>query len=467
MRGSRSQPRGTRLGAFLVAAAVVGIPAGALRALCVGKACDRRATARAGAGTPFCSLPARVRDLVASGFYEGRSPDVLAVTAEPAIAGGDAFGRGEPAPLWPSAAGAGAGRVPIAFTGAGVAPGATVPAGTGLADVADTIAAVVGLRRPHASVRSGEAVPAVAAGPPPALVLEVVWKGVGTSDLERAPRRWPNLARLMRAGPSTLDGRVGSEPLDPAAALATIGTGGLPSEHGITGTIMRPAGAVVAAGADGEPRGVVEAFGRGAPETVIATLGDHLDEIGNNEPVVGVVGTHPSDRGLIGGSWYPGRDRDPAVILAAAARPGRQAAAAVSLLRREGFGADSVTDLAAVAMTGPVAGLDRALPKLVRAAQAVSGGSAAVVVTATGAQTRPGRDEVAGAAGLRRRLGGMARLIEAVAPGGVYLDERALARRGASDGTVARALARLRTDEGEPVMADVFPAIAVTFGRYC
>ena len=51
---------------------------------------------------------------------------------------------------------------------------------------------------------------------------------------------WPFLRRAMRPGRRHDSRRsTGSLPLDPAATLTTIGTGGLPSPHGITGTLVR------------------------------------------------------------------------------------------------------------------------------------------------------------------------------------------------------------------------------------
>ena len=67
-----------RFAAFFIVAALMGVPAGALRILCVGSTCEVRAEATS--NTPFCSLSDDVRRLVENGFYEGRSPDLMAVT---------------------------------------------------------------------------------------------------------------------------------------------------------------------------------------------------------------------------------------------------------------------------------------------------------------------------------------------------------------------------------------------------
>ena len=92
-----------------------------------------------------------------------------------------------------------------------------------------------------------------------------MWEGVGTPDLEHG---WPHAtAALIHAGGrATLRAAVGSLPTDPAAVLATIGTGGTPSQHGITGTELRTEGG-----------GVARAWSADAPESVITTVPDDLD----------------------------------------------------------------------------------------------------------------------------------------------------------------------------------------------
>ena len=85
----------------------------------------------------------------------------------------------------------------------------------------------------------------MADGTRPRLILLIAWKGAGADELRDRPRAWPYLASLMRDGAGTLDGRTGSLPLDPAATETTIGTGGLPSQHGITGSYVRNTGGQV------------------------------------------------------------------------------------------------------------------------------------------------------------------------------------------------------------------------------
>jgi hypothetical protein len=436
----------------LAVVALVGLPALVLRLACVGRACDQPRTSKSEA--PFCGLPGPVREQLRLGFRDGRSPDVQAVTTSTAVVGGTALGD---APLvWPSVSPAAASRtVPLVFSGTGVASGAGIPPGTGLEDVAPTIADIMGLRRPHPRVRSGEAISGVAVGGrQPRLVLEVVLKGIGTQDLRKAPGSWPYLRSLARDGTSTLEGQIPSLPLDPAAVATTLGTGGLPNEHGITGTFVR--------NDQGE---VVRAWGRGTPFAVIATLGDHLDELLRQRPRIGVVGTAVSDRGLIGGNWYIDTDRDDVIV--GPGRTGPQTSAALDLLR-SGYGRDTTPDLIAVVLQDSIGRMDRALRRLAEAALEASDGAAALVVTATGSARTPPDPWVSSQRVETRVERDVGRpVVEATTLGGMFLDQQLLAESGATEDPVVRALREMKTPEGGPLMADVFSGIAVTFGEYC
>jgi len=326
---------GRRLLILLLGLAAIGVPAGVLRAACAGKSCTATV---AQARVPFCPLPAELKAKLAAGFREGRSPDVMAVARSESVRGGAGAGP------WPSVADPSTiTAVPIAFFGTGIRAGAAVPVGTGLDAIAPTLSEVLGFRRPHPDVRAGTAVDGVANGERPRLVLEIAWKGVGTDELRADPRSWPSLRSLMERGAGTLAGDTGSLPLDPAATLTTIGTGGLPSQHGITGTLVRNAGGQV-----------VEAWGPGSPFSVIATLPDDLDEAMDQRPMIGLVARDQADRGIIGGNWYIGHDRD-AIVVA----KGGDAVRAARRLLAEGFGHDDVPDILAVVLDGSVGSMDR------------------------------------------------------------------------------------------------------------
>jgi hypothetical protein len=357
---------------------------------------------------------------------------------------------------WPSVSrDAPSSTVPLVFVGARVAGGAEIPRGTGLEDVAPTIADLIGLGRPHPTVRSGDSVGSVLAeGRRPRLVLEVVLKGIGSRDLLKAPGAWPFLRSLARRGASTLEAEIPSLPVDPAAVATTLGTGGVPTEHGMTGTVVR--------NDDGE---AVRAWGQDSPFAVIATLGDHLDELLGQRPRIGVVGTEVSDRGLIGGNWYIDNDRDDVII--GAGRSGPQAGAALRLLRT-GYGRDDAPDLLAVVLDDSIGRMDRALRRLVEGAVAMSRRSAVVVVTSMGSRREPSGASMSWRrveATVEREVGRP--VVEATALGGLFLDQQLLVDSGITEDGVMRVLGRLRGPEGPPIMADVFSGIAVTFGEYC
>lgn len=447
VRGTVVAVASRRLLVLLLALAVIAVPAGALRAACAGRSC---AADRAAPRVPFCPLPDWMKSDVAAGYREGRSPDVLAVSARAGLSA-----AGADAAPWPSVAdGPSITRVPVAFWGRGVDPSARVPDGTTLDAIAPTIAEAIGLHRPHPDVRSGVAVPGVTNGDRPALVLEVVLQGIGTNDVQDARADWPELGRLLRSAAGTPAADTGSLPLDPAAILTTIGTGGLPDQHGITGSLIR--------GDDGR---VVPAWSDPAPPSVIATLADDLDNETGNAARIGLVAPATTDRGLIGGTWYPNGDRDD-VVTVASDRSARVVAAVRSVLDR-GYGADDVPDILGVVLDGRAAGADDAIGRVVDAALRVSHGSALVVLTGTGS-SGVARGGIYGAvAQVEDGVPGDASVVTGVVPGGFFLDQRVMARERISGQTVVDALLDAETPEGAPLVRDAFQGFAVSFARYC
>ncbi|HYN36144.1 MAG TPA: hypothetical protein VEV82_04125, partial [Actinomycetota bacterium] len=350
---------------LMIVVFLIGAPAAALRAFCIGHSCDEEESVTS--EIPFCSLPSSVREPISAGF-EGelhRSPDILGVTQDDVfVRGGTAFPEGEPAPQWPSLAPISR-RVPLAFSGTGVDPAATVPDETRLDAVAPTLSEVIDFRRPNPQVRSGQAIEGLASGDHPSLVVEVVMKNTGSGDLEAAPDDWPNLRALVESGPGTLDADAGSLPLDPAAIMTTVGTGGLPHQHGIVGTFVRT----------NEGR-VVRAWGPHTPVHIIATLPDDLDERLDQEPLVGLIRTDVSDTGLIGGNWYVDVDKD------TIATNDRDPARSVTKMLDSGWGDDDVPDVLAVALEGDISAMDKDLGRIEDALAAAD--SWALAVTATG-----------------------------------------------------------------------------------
>jgi hypothetical protein len=388
---------------------------------------------------PFCPLPRDVRALVGNGFYSGRSPDVLGVTRAELESEGIA---------WPAQDGVDV-AVPLAIFGTGVDPAAELPDGTTLDRVAPTLAAVLGFERPHPEVRSGTPIDGVANGDPPALVVEIVWAGIGSRDLRSAPVDWRGLRRLVQGGPFTLEASAGSLPLDPAAVLTTIGTGGLPAQHGITGGLIRSE--------EGE---VVRPWSRTAPPSVIATLPDDLDEAAGGAARIGLVAADGQHRGLIGGTWYVPHDRDDLVD------PGRDPVRAVLDLLATGYGSDGVPDVLAVVLEGSVPDLARATTRIADRVLAARPRTA-FVVTATGPSARASAQD----AGLVERGVDEAfpeerPIVRAATPGGLFLDQEALAESGRTSGDAVEAMLAIATADGH-LFADAFPGFAITFARYC
>jgi hypothetical protein len=444
-----SRVSGRRLLTLLVVLAAIGLPAGILQALCVGRSCD--SDGDAAPRVPFCPLPEVLRDLIANGYREGRSPDVLGVvhaTVFTEVAGARLS--------WPEGGtGVDDVAVPLAFTGAGVRRDVELPSGVTLDRIAPTIAQILGFDRPFPEVRSGTPLPDVAdpEPAPPRLVVVIAWKGVGAAELADRPSDWPFLSRMtLSDGAGTLEAETGSLPLDPAATMTTIATGALPAQHGVTGSFVR-----------NDQGQVVPAYSADAPIQIVATLSDDLEEA-DPRTLVAVVGTVPSDRGLVGGGWYPGEDP----VSVATGDP----STAVDVVRSRldaSFGADEVTDVIGVALEGRVRMLDRQTQQIVTAARNATGGSVLVVVAGTGA-----RPEGSGAvaddplvSAVEEAVPGETPAVAATVPGGIFLDQRVLTQARVSGQVAVDALLGVTGSDGREMMTDAFQGFAVSFARYC
>ena len=434
---------------MLVVIAAIGIPAAALTANCVGRSCD--ASGGETVRVPFCPLSQELKDGIVNGFREGRSPDVLGV-ADGTPVFTDVEGLRMP---WPATGMFTDPRVPIVFAGAGVTSGASVPNGTTLDRVAPTVSDILGLERDHPEVRSGTAVAGVANGERPRLVLLVGWKGVGSSELDNHPQDWPFLTSLLDDGAGTLEGETGSLPLDPAATLTTVGTGGLPSQHGITGSFIR--------NGQGE---VVEAFRpdfRVEDGQIIATLADDLDDA-NHSTLVGLVATDERDRGIVGGGWYPGEDPVDVVIGDSAAAP-----LAVEVHLTTGYGADDVPDVIGVVLEGRVRAIDHWTQEIVTEAERATSGSTLAVVTGTGSSEAnrlavPDRELVEA---VEDAVPGDVPAVAATVAGGVFLDQAVLREEEVTGQVAVDAMLSATGPDGERMLADAFQGFAVSFARYC
>lgn len=441
---------GRRLLVLLLALLLIGAPAVVLNVACVGKSC--RTTSVAKAEVPFCPLPSSLRTLLENGFYKGRSPDVFAVTKVPGVYGGTS-GRGSgAAPMWPDPGQVAAATVPILLYGDGVVPGAGIPDGTGIDRLAPTLSAISGLDRGHPEVRVGVAIDGVWKKAAPRLIVMVGIKGLGGPTV----RHWPYLQSLMKQGDATLAGSTRSLPVDSAASLTTLGTGGLPSQHGITGSLMR-----------NDTGDLTPAWGKTAPGSVIATFADDLDYKRGNQPLVGMVATDARDRGLIGNGWYTlGADSDPFVVT----QPTKVADAVAKMLSKR-FGSDEQTDLIGVTLDGSRPSIaDAQLQTIVQDAIAASGGSLTAAVAGTGAAAKPGKDAVTGKSvvlQVQDRVGAPG-VIESAVPGGLFLNQQILADRAMPAGKIVDALASATDPKSsQPLMLDAYPSFSVSFAKYC
>jgi hypothetical protein len=417
---------------LLAVLAVASVPAVALRAACVGKSCP--APPPAASPPPFCVLPQEDRALIAAGFREGRSPDVPVfgpITTE--IDGREVDWSMAPAVT----------RVPLAFVGPGLLTH-RLPAGVTLDHVAPTLALAAHVRRPHPEARSGEAIgDLVRPGERAPLLVVIAWKGIGSSTLRGDRGDWPELRALMHEGASTLEASTGSVPVDPAAVLSTIGAGAVPSDHGVTGSLIRTDSGVV-----------VSAWSERAPLPVIAFLGDDLDASSAERARIGLVAAEQTDRGLIGGRWYLGHDRDEVRITTVPLR-------AVQQLLDGGFGSDGVADLLAVSLRGRLRVLDRITGEIVRAVRSRAPDTL-FAITATGAGPDPTTAATPSqlSTDVDRELGAPG-AVRAIGPSGVFLD-RGIA---VSAETTSRAVQRIGGRIGVGLVA--FPGYAVTLQRFC
>ena len=431
---------------MLVVLAAIGIPAAVLTATCAGRSCN--ASGGETVRVPFCPLPAALKDGIANGFREGRSPDVLGVAAGTPVYT-DVDGLRTP---WPDTGTSTDPRVPMVFAGAGVSKAGSVPERTTLDRIAPTVSDILGFERDHPEVRSGTSIAGIADAEPPRLVLLISWKGVGSSELEARPGDWPFLSSLLEDGAGTLEGETGSLPLDPAATLTTIGTGGLPSQHGITGSFVR----------NGEGA-VVQAYSRHAPVQIIATLADDLDHA-DPSTLVGFVADDERDRGIVGGDWYPGEDPVDTVIGDSATGP-----LSVEVHLTTGYGADDVPDVLGVVLDGRVRLMDRWTREIVTEAERATSGSTLVVVAGTGsAETDrlavPDRGMVDQ---VEEAVPGDALAVAATVPGGLFLDQAVLRDQQVTWQVAVDALLSASGPSGERMLADAFQGFAVSFARYC
>jgi hypothetical protein len=203
---------------------------------------DARAQATADLAAKACAqvpVPHLVR--AARGWEEDRGAEITWFPKEPDFVG---LGLPHDGP-WDYIQ-----RVPMFWYGPGVIPAnGRVDDTATLADIAPTMAEL--LRFPF-EAPDGRVMRA-AIGPevggegyePPKLLITWVWDAAGIDVLEEHRGAWPYLESLIPEGTWYENAFVGSSPASTAQAHATIGTGAFPATHGLVSKRMRVGGQIV------------------------------------------------------------------------------------------------------------------------------------------------------------------------------------------------------------------------------
>jgi arylsulfatase A-like enzyme len=248
-----------------------------------------------------CALPTELLRRLRRGYYPRRSPEIVMVPEAPNFFG--SFTTTTHSGPWSYLQ-----EVPLVLYGPGFikAQGQLqLEREITLADLAPTVARLVDTRLPEP--RPGEPVTEALLERPkrrPKLIVVVVWDGGGWNVLRRWPNAWPQLERLMASGTSVQDVLVGSSPSVTPAIHATIGTGAFPKQHGIVDIPLR-------AGAE-----VVGSWDEQSP-TYLATpsLADVYDLATDNRALIAMVAEKGWHLGMIGhGAELSGADHDVAVM---------------------------------------------------------------------------------------------------------------------------------------------------------
>lgn len=218
---------------------------------------------------------------------------------------------------------------------------------------------------------------------------------------------------------------------------------------------------------------LVQAWSTDAPTSVIATLGEDLDEKSGQRAMIGMVATDPTDRGLIGGNWYLESDRDDFEVV----KPGKVGAAFTEMLLDGGYGTDGTTDLIGVTidatkereLAAQITLVESAISRIEHHDTLLTKGvPATVAMFGTGGENlqEPQLSGEEVVSQVESALG--APVVEAAVPGGLFLDRATMTDAEITAGQVMRALdviAAPGTSQG--VFLDAYPGFSVSFSRYC
>jgi hypothetical protein len=200
-------------------------------------------------------------------------------------------------------------RIPLAVYAPGiVAPSESADRVT-LADVAPTIADMVGFDDFLGRGLEGKPLPGLERpADPPKLVVVFVVDGGGWNVLKEWPDAWPNLKELFGKSKLYTNAIHGSFPAVTACAHATIGTGAYPHDHGITGHNVR---------VGTEVRKAYGIAGHADPADILMpTLADLWYDVNGGSAWVGQLGYQVWHLGMLGrgGTTRPEGDKPVAVF---------------------------------------------------------------------------------------------------------------------------------------------------------
>ena len=182
-------------------------------------------------------------------------------------------------------------HVPMCWYGPGIKPVGIVNRPVTSADIAPTMARLLGFSDFRAPDGRDMAEVALRGGASkPKLIVVAVWDGGGRNVLDLWPDDWPNLRGLVTRGAWYEHATVGSNPSNTAPVHATIGTGAFPRTHGCVDILIRfPDGRI------GDP------YSRGPDQAILvpALAERYLAAVGE-DAVVAEFGTVPWHVGMVG-----------------------------------------------------------------------------------------------------------------------------------------------------------------------
>ncbi len=181
--------------------------------------------------------------------------------------------------------------VPMLWYGPGhIKAQGSVRRGVTSADIAPTIARLIGFdafRAPDGRAMTEALVPGV---PAPKLVVVLVVDGGGRFVHDLWPGSWPYLRSLMPKGTWYENATVGSNPSNTAPIHATIGTGAFPRRHGVVDNVIRFPDGVLASPYDRGPRQAL----------LVDGLANQYLQAAAPDAIVGMVGSSSWHLGMIG-----------------------------------------------------------------------------------------------------------------------------------------------------------------------